>query len=335
MQSPFPRRLRRYDVILSIYPVALIIAVILTLLIPQRSGIAATGQVFAHMLFAPLLLLAPFTLLPSTALLRFALTAAAVIFLSVYAPPLRLGSPAAAEKPALTVLSWNLHFSDAFPHELRMALDRYQPDIAALQEVYPDQFAEGADLLSGYPYRLINRHANPIAVAILSRYPVIESGMPARDGTTMPVLRAIWARIDLGGRVVTVVNAHPSPPLGSCRSLWCYNHSPRDRQIIAIRALVESLRQRTGDPLILVGDMNVTEREPAYRDLADGLYDAHRVAGVGFGYTWRPMSMNRLPGILRIDYMFTDDQVRTLTFRSDCTYRASDHCLIVGQFSFE
>ena len=41
----------------------------------------------------------------------------------------------------------------------------------------------------------------------------------------------------------------------------------------------------------MVGDFNVTEREPAYNDLSTGLVDAYHVVGTGTGTTWRPTSL--------------------------------------------
>jgi vancomycin resistance protein VanJ len=134
------------------------------------------------------------------------------------------------------------------------------------------------------------------------------------------------------------VNAHPMPPriaAEGCSPLRCYNTGPRDEQIAALRRFVEDLRDRNGDPLILAGDMNVTEREPAYFDLAAGLQDAHRAAGAGFGASWRPDPINLPLGLIRIDYLLSDQGARPVALTTDCTSTASDHCLLVGRFALD
>jgi hypothetical protein len=53
-------------------------------------------------------------------------------------------------------------------------------------------------------------------------------------------------------------------------------------------------------------DFNVTDREPGYVDLSEGLVDAHAEIGQGPGSSWRPRPLKGLPlGILRIDYLFS------------------------------
>ncbi len=89
----------------------------------------------------------------------------------------------------------------------------------------------------------------------------------------------------------------------------------------------------SGDPLILAGDFNITDREPAYRDLSNGLTDAWRKVGAGLGSTWRPsLLMGQQVGLLRIDYLFSSPNVMPLNMAVDCTPRDSDHCVVVGRF---
>jgi endonuclease/exonuclease/phosphatase (EEP) superfamily protein YafD len=107
-----------------------------------------------------------------------------------------------------------------------------------------------------------------------------------------------------------------------------YNATPRDAQILTLRRTVDLLLAG-GQPLILAGDFNVTDREPAYGDLARGLLDAHLEVGLGPGSTWRPNEIKWLPlGVARIDMVFGGNGVRPVSMTVDCTPRGSDHCLI-------
>jgi endonuclease/exonuclease/phosphatase (EEP) superfamily protein YafD len=325
------------DLLLALYPAALVVLTLVSLLAPQREGGAALAQVFAHFLFLPALLLAPLALGRDMFLLRLALAAAAAAFLLAYPPALRL-PPAPPAAPALKLLTWNVFVGGVEPAAIRQALADHRPDVVTLQEALLDEIAEDGSLAAAYPYRLVDREQTAPGMAILSRFPIVEAAVPPADEAAWDMPRIVWARLDVGGRTVTVVNAHPIPPRTfeeGCSLLRCYNAGPRDAQIADVRRVVEELRRRTGDPLILAGDMNVTEREPAYLDLSRGLRDAHREAGVGFGATWRPAALGLATGLLRIDYIFTDPQLRPLTLREDCALRGSDHCLVVGSFAFE
>jgi vancomycin resistance protein VanJ len=81
--------------------------------------------------------------------------------------------------------------------------------------------------------------------------------------------------------------------------------------------------------VLLVGDMNVTEREPAYADLQTPLLDAHTQVGRGWGHTWR---LGGLP-LLRIDYLLASPDIVPAWIKADCSAPESDHCSLVGQFA--
>ena len=324
------------DLLLALYPLGLVLLTLAALIAPQREGPLALTQVFAHFLFLPALLLVPLALRRGRFFLRLALVAAVASFLLVYPPALRLGAPAAPATPELTILQWNLYVGGVPPSELRRAMEQYRPDVVTLQESDWEAIADDSAIMAEYPYRLLDPANTAPGLAILSRLPIVESGVPQRDDAAWDMPRIVWARLQVEGRTVTLVNAHPIPPRTfdeGCDRPNCYNSGPRDAQIADLRRFVEQLHQRTGDPLVLAGDMNVTEREPAYFVLSAGLQDAQRVAGSGFGASWRPAALGLPLGLIRIDYLFSDAQLRPVGLRTDCAWRSSDHCLLVGRFA--
>jgi vancomycin resistance protein VanJ len=326
------------DAALALYPLGLVLLTLLALAAPQRTGALALAQVFAPALFASMLLLAPLALLPSMFLLRLALATATATFLLVYPPALNLASSRPPAAPTLTVMSWNVFAGGVALSDLHAAIETHDPDLVLLQELHWDIVADDSVLLARYPYQLLRPEETAHGLAILSRRPIRESAVPYFKDSQLEIRRAVWARIEVEGRLITVVNAHPLAPrtfTEDCGPLRCYNTGPRDAQISALRALLEELHFATGDPLLLGGDMNVTEREPAYFELAAGLRDAHRSVGRGFGASWRPSLLDLPAGLLRIDYLFSDAQLRPLTLTTDCTPRGSDHCLLVGRFALE
>jgi endonuclease/exonuclease/phosphatase family metal-dependent hydrolase len=186
-----------------------------------------------------------------------------------------------------------------------------------------------------YPYRLLYPDGCPPGSAILSKLPILEHSRFDGGQSNEQIPRGCWARLDTGnGNSLTVIGAHPYPPMGNCRLPVCIDPSKRDAQIARLRqagsvnAFLES-----GTPFLLVGDFNVTDREPAYRELSAGLRDAQLEVGSGAGSTWAPLTfMRRGIPLIRIDYLFSSPSVTPLTMKVDCTPHGSDHCMLFGTF---
>ncbi|PDV96772.1 hypothetical protein A9Q02_05990 [Candidatus Chloroploca asiatica] len=334
------QRQRVLDGLLALYPVGLIGLTLVALVAPQRTGLMALTQVFAHFLFLPLLLLLPLAVLVRLSLLRFALGAALAVFLIVYPPAFHVGSapPPAATGVQVRIMTWNLFYGRVSAAQLQARLETYEPDIVLVQEMLGEGFVVSEWLTTQYPYHLIGSYATAPGMAIFSRYPIVEASVPQFAEAHWDMPRIIWARLDIEEHTLSVVNAHPIPPRTfgtNCAVLRCYNQGPRDAQIVDLRRFVDEIRAQMGDPLILGGDMNVTEREEAYFDLAHGLVDVHRAVGRGFGASWRPGMLQVPFGLLRIDYFFTAPGVRPLKVMTDCRWYGSDHCVLVGDFGIE
>ena len=165
---------------------------------------------------------------------------------------------------------------------------------------------------------------------LLSRYPLIDSGV-REDGSARAGSGLLWARLDLGGgRQLTVVVAHPLPaePSPSSKLPLRWNARPRDAEIAYVTAFVDA-RVAAGERVVLMGDFNVTDREPASAELSRGLRDAHDVAW-GAGASWGPLSLRRHGlAVIRIDRILAGPgTVPTAASSTDCTFYGSDHCLL-------
>jgi endonuclease/exonuclease/phosphatase (EEP) superfamily protein YafD len=168
-------------------------------------------------------------------------------------------------------------------------------------------------------------------MALLSRYPILEQGASLDPNI-------LWARVRLDdGTPVLVVNAHPHASDIRAVRVWrglplVYGYDPteRDKQIAEVRTFIEPFL-RNHEPLVLLGDFNITEWEPAYGDLTTGLQDAHRAVGWGTGNSWRRRANWRF-GMLRIDYLLNNERVTPVHISTDCTPRGSDHCIVTGVF---
>lgn len=311
-------------------------------LFPQRSGLLALTLVFAPYLYLPLLLIAPLALLLRSRKFRIsfitALAICALVFLFRFSTR-PWAAPAQARAGALQVraMTWNVYVGGR-GDAIRRVLATRPADIVALEEVSWAWIEHDPELTELYPYRSGIYSDDPIGgMYLLSKYPILEHGIPDTPPGIWDKPRVMWARLDLGGgRVMQVVVAHPPPPdiaRDKFPRIGAYNAAMRDARITNIRASVEA-HLRNGEPVLVMGDFNLTDREPAYVDLTRGLQDAFRVAGDGTGNTWGPRSLPVVGWgqLLRIDYILSSPNVAPLASSVDCTQYGSDHCIVVGRF---
>jgi vancomycin resistance protein VanJ len=324
------------------YPLAVLALYMVHLFHPTRNGTLALTQVFAPLLFLPLLVLVPFALARGMGLLRVILALCAVVYGASYMPHFSLAAQQAPTGTPITALSWNVRAGGDLG-EIESVLGTHPADIVALVEAYPAELIGDPVIAAAYPYHY-GPHDSPDTqgLIIFSTYPIADGGMvptgPAGEG----MLIAIWARVDAPeGHQITVVAAHPQHGITCGRKLplpTCYDTRERDQLLLDINLFVSS-RMEQGETILLMGDFNTTEREPAYKDLSTGLLDAYRVAGTGLGNSWSPndllkgrLAPLRFP-ILRIDYQFSSPNLHPTRLSYDCSPHGSDHCIVQGSYT--
>ncbi len=285
---------------------------------------------FAPWLFLPLLVLLPFAWALRERVLVIALALAAVTFAVHLGPALVPGprpQPPAGAVP-VRVVSWNVYIRNRTARVVD-TVRSLDADVVGLVEVNPRQAARlDADPALHARYRtvLLVPSANR---GLLSRYALIDSGV-REDGSARSGSGLLWARLDLGGgRRLTVVVAHPLPaeasPSPSLPLRW--DARPRDAEIAYVKAFVDA-RIAAGERVVLMGDFNVTDREPANAELSRGLRDAHDVAW-GAGASWGPLPLRRRGlALIRIDRVLGGPGAVPTGLDTDCTFHGSDHCLL-------
>jgi vancomycin resistance protein VanJ len=317
----------------DIYAVSLLGYLLLRLLSGERLWPVALLGNFAHWLLLPTLPL--FVLLILTRhRVRAALALANVVGFVWLFGGLFLPNPtysAACDNPEphcveLNVMTHNIAAGGAAPDWLLPALEASGADIVALQEVNVVQTAAlEVSLLDDYPYRAL--YPDGLAgIGLLSRYPIVEHELFDLHTGAFPYLRAV---LDVEGRPLTVIVAHPIPP-GFSRSLTTGYHANGQVDFPPLAEMA------TGDgPTLLLGDFNATDQSESHAILADaGLIDAHRAAGWGFGSTFPaegryvPSETVRLsvpvPPLMRIDYIWTTGDIHPVrVWRGDSA--GSDH----------
>jgi vancomycin resistance protein VanJ len=212
----------------------------------------------------------------------------------------------------------------AKPPRLAQVLRESEADIIGLQEITVKQ-AEMLDMLlpAAYPYRVLYGEGIP-GKGILSRFPIVDT----HRLHFFPNRPDLWGQIDVGGRMLQLVNGHPWPPRAHRNG---YYQGPETRE--HIRNLLALAT--TGRPTIVVGDFNFTDRSGVYAEFAEaGLTDAFQAAGKGRGGTL-PVHVRGIPltPVARVDYI-----LHTAHFRTEEAWvgssTGSDHRPVLARLSW-
>jgi len=201
------------------------------------------------------------------------------------ASPGAVASPACAG-PAFTVATVNVQFSNEHRDAFRAWLATQPADFLVIQEV-TSAWAREFDAQAAYPYRHVVPREDAYGLALLSRRP-LGSVLPvdlAGDG--LPSLAGI---VDAGGQPIRFLGLHTHWPLTPSLA------AARDRALQAAATLARA----AGEPVVLLGDLNLTPDSPAFDRLLarSGLRDALQGSG------WRPTWLAGFwPLALRIDHV--------------------------------
>ena len=259
------------------------------------------------------------------------LPVAALIIL--YAPQFLPSLQSQSAESTFRVMVHNVWRGNQDLDALIAQIQEQDPDIIGLHEFTdPLRAALLRELSQTYPYQQTVPH-----VGLLSRYP-IEScqafRMGANRGDPGP-----WAQacvIDIQGRTITVFNVHPrSPSLIGEDVPWL---PFRVLTGLAEEGTVhdnQDLKQRiaeTEGPVLVIGDLNITDQQKYYKPLIQGLHDAFRQAGWGMGFTF-----SRWPHLnfctWRIDYIFYSSELLALSAATG-DFAGSDHRPVIADLGF-
>jgi endonuclease/exonuclease/phosphatase family metal-dependent hydrolase len=239
-----------------------------------------------------------------------------------------LGSAPAPEQPfglPVKVMSYNIHSGFNFAglqdlEAIAQVIEDSGADIVALQEISRVRLMDGsADMSTWLSQRLdmpilFRGTEEPIwGNAILSRYPVLESGWGELPLAGTLIKRGyLWARIDVGGPqplLVIATHLHQLAP----------DSLARQAQVPVL------LRFWDGqDYSLLLGDLNAQPDWVEMKLIADaGLLDSWSEAGVGQGFTFSSGDPYQ-----RIDWIWHSDDLVAVEAQVLQT-QASDHLPVV------
>jgi len=311
---------------IATYAVIIFILSIQQIFFPERSGFLALLQVFAPYLFLPFVLCLLFIRNIRVGML---LLASLLVFIARFPPNIHPISPSFSSTHLITVMNWNVHIRTEQEQitAIRPVLLARTADIIALEECYWEWIIKDGAVTEAYPYQTVSAGNAVSGMVLLSRYPIVDDNVPRVHGGIPGWPPVITAHIDVGLlHTLTIVTAHPQAP-----SLF-YDTAKRDLQIAQTRAQIDRALHNN-EQLLVLGDFNLTTREPQYAELTQHLQDAYSVVGDINGLTWGPgvlLNLPVLPRLLRIDYLLTSPNITPRRLSEDCTARGSDHCILRG-----
>ena len=310
--------------------------VVILYFIARLAGYVEHWLVDALSYCLPLLLLLSVLHLPGAIWRRspFLLSASAlplILFGVLYGPNYVPRSVPEHTEPSFTVMSYNVWAGNQKYEDIVDAIDELTPDVVGLQEITDLITIEiQDDLADRYPYRAIDG-----GQAVFSRYPIVDREVLLIGDERAPIT-VQHIDLDVNGRQIGVINAHPhSPQLISSRLLGLRLGYPsglasrwRD---LEVRELMEAVQMMDG-PLVVLGDFNLTDLQAVYDEMTQTLRDAHADAGYGLGFTRTPWRGTG-PPTWRIDFVFyTPELVALSTEHGD--FGGSDHRPVVAELAF-
>lgn len=202
-------------------------------------------------------------------------------------------------------------------------LAAWEPDIVLLQDAYPHQVRQIADILHGGhgDYRV--HHTN----GIITRWKI-------QREIRNPGHRNQQATIELpDGSSLEVVNVHLATAATDLRfwqrGAWRdhrINRAVRRKELSLIQQILEQTTGFPNTPTIFGGDFNAPAPDIVHRQLSRDFADTFAAAGTGWGNTFQ----RRLP-ILRIDHIYATRHLVPIRCRA-VTTRHSDHRMVVADF---
>ncbi len=207
-----------------------------------------------------------------------------------------------------TVITFNMGAKHEIMWDVESWLNTAPSDVVLAQETFNYQLRPGIESLRAvYPYQAIQRtEIGYRGNTTLSAYAILAEGREGfePDSTFTRVV------INYKGTLIAVYNVSLLAPfgLGSIAQplslITSFDVTVRNAQLTA---LLERIEDETL-PMIVGGEFNVTEFDPAYDRLRAHLRDGFREAGSGLGFTFPfggAYSFNGLIApLLRMDYLW-------------------------------
>lgn len=276
-------------------------------------------------LFVPSLLLLLLAIISRSRVIIIAAAIPLLLFVLSYGRFFLPKGSAGETSRSLTVMTYNVLDLNEQYDDVADQITAYDPDVLGLHELESEMARVLEERLgSRYPFREIEPGRG-----LFSRYPIEQYSafQLAENGH--------WAQqavLNINGYRVTLLNVHPRSPrmrYGTTLGLPSgFFTEKRDRDFTD---LISQIANHDG-PLIVMGDMNLSDRQDQYGELREYLLDVHHERGWGLGFTRTNYPQIGLP-TWRIDYIFYSPEMKALTAEVG-EFAGSDHRPVIARIGF-
>jgi endonuclease/exonuclease/phosphatase family metal-dependent hydrolase len=196
----------------------------------------------------------------------------------------------------IRILSGNLLNGRADPEALCDLTRSLNVDVAAFQELAPEQAEAISDVL---PFGALYPRRDHHGMGIALRWPASQDRvkLPLRDALIARLCPETWSGLS---QPLDVVGVHVTAP-----QVWPFWRTVSQRRG-QLRGLQEHLDSQTERRTVLIGDFNATPNWPLYRGIVCRVPDAALLAAQRRGTrpvrTWGPWPAG--PRLFRIDHAF-------------------------------
>jgi endonuclease/exonuclease/phosphatase family metal-dependent hydrolase len=244
------------------------------------------------------------------------------------------------DKADFTLMSYNVRMFNLYewlpdtdiPEKIKAFVKDQNADIVCLQEYTK----RGNVKFPGYKHKFIFGRDRISGQAILSRYPIIDSGHIEFPNSGNNV---VFADIKRGKDTLRVYSMH----LQSVKiSPDIHETIDEEKSKVIFRRLSDAFKKQQLQaemfekhksechyPMIICGDLNNSAFSYVYRSVKGKMKDAFEEAGKGFGKSY---NYKYYPA--RIDYIFTDKSIDVKQYTTFDTFANSDHFPVMTRLAF-
>lgn len=296
----------------------------------QSSPFVALVNTFNLYLFVAALPLALGLILARTRTALATLILLAILFLVAHPllPSLSTILPANGGSATISIMTFNLGGGFTPPEPLAQTIAAAQADIVAVQELTSQSAAVLAtELAAAYPYQILDPTIG--STGLLSKLPIVSYEW-LRPPNGRPFLHVV---VDRQGSALHIFAVHFQTP----GILW-WERLPLPRGLVeaGLEAEVAYLLPQVAvvsEPVVVLGDFNMSDQSRAYTVMTAALQDGFRQAGIGLGRTF-PNNLHwagiRIPfPLVRIDYVFHSPHLAATSAAVKCIAGQSDHCAVL------
>lgn len=216
----------------------------------------------------------------------------------------------------LKVMSWNVLCVNEDIAEIQRIIFAHPVDVLVLVEVRPNLFEQVPALDQMYKHRLAYPSWGGNGIAVLTNRDDVELSRVDLGGKIMP---SIVARV--GDNRLALVGMHTWSPFPPQRTL------ARDHQLSELIRWID----QQGQPVCVVGDLNITPWAPAFQKLAKaGLMDS-RLSGFGNSASW-PAWLGPLG--IPIDHALSHGNCRIINRQLGPVVFGSDHRPVIVEIEY-